>query len=212
MPFLAVQVCCLLIVVSYYVYPDMKAWLDVLAAWNKAGGWVAAGFTAAVAGGLLPELVKVAMPSRDALRQHLNDACFNFGFFFVNGILVNLFYRQQTVWWGDGVDVRTIAVKIVVDQLGFNPLVAMPYAAVAFAWRRGGYRLGNLSKTLDRRFVSHSILPIMLPAWCFWSPALVFIYALPASLQYVLFLLALAAWSILMTFIAGRRHEPVVGG
>jgi hypothetical protein len=41
-----------------------------------------------------------------------------------------------------------------------------------------------------------------LPNWLFWIPMVSIIYALPVPLQFLLFVPALAAWSLIMVFIA----------
>ena len=46
------------------------------------------------------------------------------------------------------------------------------------------------------------MLPLLLPNWCFWVPMVTIVYALPAALQFLLFVLLLAAWSLIMVFIA----------
>jgi hypothetical protein len=61
------------------------------------------------------------------------------------------------------------------------------------------------------------VLPLLLPSWCFWIPMVSIIYALPVPLQFLLFVFALGAWSLIMVSIAsgspdgdGDVEEPVL--
>ena len=47
------------------------------------------------------------------------------------------------------------------------------------------------------------MLPLLLPDWGFWIPMVLVIYAFPLALQFLLFVLALAAWSLILVVIAG---------
>jgi hypothetical protein len=45
-------------------------------------------------------------------------------------------------------------------------------------------------------------MAILIPNWLFWIPMVSIIYALPVPLQFLLFIPALAAWSLIVVFIA----------
>ena len=51
-------------------------------------------------------------------------------------------------------------------------------------------------------------MPLLIPGWAFWIPMTLMIYSLPGELQFCMFSLALAAWSLIMIFVADRRTAP----
>jgi hypothetical protein len=52
-----------------------------------------------------------------------------------------------------------------------------------------------------RWYLTH-VGPLLIPCWCFWIPMVLMVYSMPPPLQFSLFCLALAAWSLLMVFVA----------
>jgi len=77
-----------------------------------------------------------------------------------------------------------------------------------FLWRRRGYSIAATLPALRGGFYRARVLPLLIPNWCFWIPAVSVIYALPMALQFVLFVLVLAAWSLIMVFIADGHDAP----
>lgn len=72
---------------------------------------------------------------------------------------------------------------------------------LAQAWRAANYRPGPTIRQLKPSFYWERVMPVLLPNWCFWLPMCIAIYALPTNLQYVLFLLAMATWSMLASYM-----------
>ena len=58
---------------------------------------------------------------------------------------------------------------------------------------------------LRRGLYRERVIPLLLPNWLFWIPMVSVIYALPVALQFLMFIPALGAWSLIMVFIADRR-------
>jgi hypothetical protein len=90
--------------------------------------------------------------------------------------------------------------------------VWLPLIVTLYMWRNSRFRMAATLRALRRgRFYRDRVVPLMLPAWCFWIPMVSIIYALPAPLQFLLFVPALAAWSLIMVFIAdGSAKDPIV--
>ena len=204
-PFVLIQASAALVAVAYGASVSFRAAAARAAAWKGAGGlWAAAALTA-LAGGLLPELAKmVADRSRSALRGRGGEILFNTAFFALDGLIIDPLYRGEAVLFGRDTLVRTVVEKVAFDQFVFTPLWSAAIV-VLFLWRQRGYSLEATRPLLRRGFYRTRVLPLLLPNWLFWIPMVSIIYALPVPLQFLLFVPALAAWSLIMVFIAGEQ-------
>jgi len=207
-PFVLIQSVALALVGAYFLFPAVREWCQVLSAWQKSGGLVAAAIAAAVAGGVLPEIAKLlTKPERKALATRVHDIAFNCLFFGFSGVVVYYFYAYQAVLFGDDAKVSTVVKKVIVDQFGFSIVWATPYALFMFALKGASYSVGGALRELSPAKLVYRVPSMLLPIWAFWIPMVTMIYALPAALQFALFSLALAAWSLLVTVIAGPGRE-----
>jgi len=203
-PFLLIQGAAALVAVAYGASASFRAVAAQAAAWKSDGGlWAAAALTA-VAGGLLPEVAKlVADRSRSALRGRGGEILFNTAFFAFDGLVIDPLYRGEAVLFGRDALVRTVVEKVAFDQFVFTPLWSVAIV-VLFLWRQRGYSLAATRPALRGAFYRTRVLPLLVPNWLFWIPMVSIIYALPVPLQFLLFVPALAAWSLIMVFIADR--------
>lgn len=201
-PFVLIQTSAALVAVAYGASASFRAAAAQAAAWKAAGGlWAAAALTA-VAGGILPEVAKMlADRGRSALRGRGGEILFNTAFFAFDGLVIDPLYRGEAVLFGRDTLVRTVVEKVAFDQFVFTPLWSVAIV-VLFLWRQRGYSLAATRPALARGFYRTRVLPLLLPNWLFWIPMVSIIYALPVPLQFLLFVPALAAWSLIMVFIA----------
>jgi hypothetical protein len=209
-PFVLIQVAAVALATAYHFVGAVRDACAALARWKVAGGLPFAAAASAVAGGLLPELAKrltgVGLQGDGAAAGApvRRDAIpFRVGFFAAAGIVVDLLYRSEARLFGDGGDLATVAAKTAFDQFVFTPLWSVVILAV-FLWHQRGYAAAAMWSDLRRGFLRRRLLPLLLPNWFFWIPMLSIIYAFPLPLQFVLFVLVLAAWSLIMVFIAGE--------
>ena len=209
-PFLLIQLVAVALVVAYHADASVRAVCAALAAWKTAGGLPLAAATAAFAGGVLPELAKLVAqrghPST-VWRGRGGESAFNVAFFAFNGVVIDRLYRFEALLFGADARAATVVAKVAFDQLVFTP----PWVAVITAlylWRRHGFSWARtrpvlVNGGLMRGFVGERVLPLLLPDWLFWIPMVSVIYAFPVPLQFLLFALALAAWSLILVVIAG---------
>lgn len=210
-PFVLLQAAALAVVVAYYNVAPVAVALDRLADVKAQSGVAFAMIAAAVAGALLPEAAKAITqrgwrPDGPRLRELL----FLLVFFPLNGLLVDRFYALMAIVFGDGNEWTVVLAKAAVDQLVFTPFVSLPFTALAFGWRRHGYRTGPLLREIAAapgRWYALRVMTLVVVAWCFWGPMVLLIYSLPRELQVVLWAGAMAAWSLLMVFI-GNVEQP----
>jgi hypothetical protein len=200
-PFLLIQLAAVLLIVAYHMDARVRDACAVLAAWKVAGGLPFAAAAGAFAGGLLPEVAKLVASGGRRLRPRPGVVLFNVAFFAINGTVVDLLYRNEALLFGGDARVGTVAAKVAFDQFLFTPLW-LHVIVVLFLWRQQRFSLAATVRALRGSFFRARVLPLLLPAWCFWIPMVSIVYAFPLPLQFLLFVLALGAWSLIMVFIA----------
>ncbi|HEY8922942.1 MAG TPA: hypothetical protein VIU64_01105, partial [Polyangia bacterium] len=185
----------------------VRAACDAAAAAKARGGLAFAALTGALAGGWLPEIAKaLADPRARRVRGRWGGVAFNTAFFAVNGVVVDGLYRLESYLFGSQGTLGTVAAKVAFDQLVFSPTWLLIIVAL-FIWRQHGFSVARTRPLLGDGFYRRRVLPLLLPNWCFWVPMVTIVYALPAALQFLLFVLLLAAWSLIMVFIAEGRDS-----
>ena len=200
-PFILIQLAAVALVVAYHLDARVRDVCAALAAWKTAGGLPLAAATASFAGGILPELAKLATQRGASVRGRGGEIAFNVVFFAFNGVVVDSLYRGEAALFGTGADVATVAFKVAFDQLVFTPPWLCLITAL-YLWRRMGFSWARTRAALGVGFFRRRVLPLMLPDWFFWIPMVSVIYAFPLPLQFLLFVFALAAWSLILVVIA----------
>jgi hypothetical protein len=201
-PFLLIQSAAVLLVLAYHFSQSVRAACEVVAGWKTAGGLPFAALNGAVAGGLLPEVAKsLADRSLTGLRGRGGAILFNTIFFAFNGIVIDGLYGLEATLFGNQASVRAVVSKTLFDQFVFTP-IWLVLITLLFLWRQRGFSLAATRPALRRGFYRTRVLPLLIPDWLFWIPMVSIIYALPVPLQFMLFVPALGAWSLIMVFIA----------
>ena len=204
LPFLLIQGAAVALALTYYLSATVRAACVTLATWKVDGGVPFAAATGAVAGGLLPEVAKWVADRRRAHRASgPGDVLFNTAFFALCGAVIDGLYRLEARLFGDQATPAVVIVKTAFDQFVFTPLWQAVIVTL-FLWRRHGFSWAATRPALGAGFVRRHVMPLLVPAWCFWLPIVLIVYALPGPLQFLMFSFTLAAWSLIMVFIAGR--------
>ena len=213
-PALLIQAAVVTVVLAYYFWEPARAWLARLAELKREGGYLFSFVSGVLAGGLLPELLRVAVFQKWRVRrENLGNLLFGACFWGLMGMLVDALYRAQAVVFGSEVDFATVFKKTVFDQFVFTPFFTIPLTVVVLEWRQAGYRAGAVSSALGRGFYRRKVLPAVVSGLGFWLPVVVFIYSLPPLLQFPLFTLALTLWVMIITWISHAHGEaPRPGG
>lgn len=202
-PFLLLQGLALLLVVGYAVSPAARAACGRLTVFKAHAGLAFAAVTAAAAGAVLPEAAKFAvLGDRRFDRRRLRNMGFAAVAFALNGVITDLQYRGMSAVFGDARTPGTVLAKVLADQFVTTPLYGCPYWLVVYALRSNRYRPWRTVRQLTPRWYARTVLPLLLANWAFWIPMSLMIYSLPGALQFCLFLVAAAAWSLLMVFVA----------
>jgi hypothetical protein len=202
-PALVIQAAVVSVVLAYYFWEPARAWLARLAEFKRAGGYLFSLVSGALAGGLLPELLTVAVFQRGRVRrENLNGLVFGVCFWGLMGMMVDALYRAQALAFGDGVDLATVIKKAAVDQFLFTPFVSIPLTVAVFEWRHAGYRFAGTARVLSLDFYTRKVLPAVVSGVGFWLPVVLLVYCLPLPLQFPLFTLALTLWVMIFTWIS----------
>jgi hypothetical protein len=201
-PFLLIQSGAALLAIAYRVSVPFREACAVAAAWKTSGGLLLSAAISALAGGLLPEIAKLAADrGRSTLRGRGGEILFNTAFFAFDGVVIDLLYRGEARLFGGTAQLSTVVEKVAFDQFVFSPLWSI-LIVLLFLWRQRGYSLAATLPAIGQAFYQSRVVPLIVPNWLFWIPMVSIIYALPVALQFLLFVPALAAWSLIMVFIA----------
>ncbi len=208
-PFLLLQSLALLLVIAYFYNDAVRTACGGLAELKRNTGLLYSAVAAALAGVVLPEGAKaVVLGQRSFDRQRRRDIGFALVGFALNGIIVDMQYRGLALLLGHDNAPWTVISKVLADQFITTPLYGTPYWILLYGLRAHRYRPGPLLAELSVRWYLTRVLPLLIPCWCYWIPMTLMIYSLPGELQLSLFSLALAAWSLVMIFIASRPSTP----
>ena len=215
-PFLLLQIAAFTLVLAYYTVPPVRGLCGQLSALKQQSEYVFSAVAGALAGALLPEVAKAVMlADRKVTRQRLRDVGFAVGAFALNGIIIDLQYHLLAWMFGNDNHALTVIKKVIVDQLVLTPLYGTPYWIVVYEFRAQRYRLPRLLRQMSPRWYLDRVVPLLVSGWAYWTPMVLLIYVLPGPLQFCLYCFALAAWSLLIVFVATRPQEvmpPITPG
>jgi hypothetical protein len=204
-PVFILQGAMLVILIAYYLSPACADFLNRLAHYKEAHGLVFVVIAAAMAGAVVPELFVIVFFQGGRLRsQNLRNLAFTVPTWATDGILVDLMYRMNAVWFGDVVIVPVVIAKILVDQLGYNPFIAAPCEVLVYEWKNEGFSWKSVRRALTWEHYKEKIVPTLLATWAVWAPLMAIIYSLPYPLQFPLFSIALSFWVLLLTYMTNR--------
>ncbi len=202
---LLIQACALLFVLVYYYLPTTHTFFEFLSTAKSNGGLLFASITTVFSGGIIPESLKAFFRPKESIGPKASELMHQFTMWALLGILIDFFYKFQTILFGDTSSLLTVFKKAIFDQLVFTPLVALPFITSWFLLFEVNYKLKPWLAKLHLNTLVDRILPLWAIALSFWPIMLLVIYSLPALLQFPLFLFGNAAFSILMIFIIRRQ-------
>ncbi|MGC3992456.1 MAG: hypothetical protein QM796_22700 [Chthoniobacteraceae bacterium] len=208
-PGLIIQCAMLGLLLGYYYWPPLRDLLGTVAGWKQHLGYGFSFFTYAVAGGLLPEVLRVLVLQKGAIHaSNLRDARFGFFFWGIMGMSGDTCYRVQGLLFGNEPTLAVVLIKMAADQFIYTPLWGTAAIVVAYDWHHYGFTLRALRNCLTLDFYRVQVLPSLVTGWAVWIPLVAIIYALPPLLQVPFAALATSFWSLLVTFM--RRQATAV--
>jgi hypothetical protein len=206
-PGLVLQSVALALVLAYYFVPEAHGVFSRIALRREAGGYFFSALSTAICGGVLPFLYLRANPATRTAHPWSQFAFFA-GYWAWKGAEVDLLYRSLNRLFGHEVVFLTVAAKVLMDQLVYNPLYATPVGALCYAWKNAGFRWAPVIADLRAgRWYLRRVVPAQLALGCVWVPVVSCVYALPPALQIPLFNVVLCFWSLLFASITSRQHR-----
>jgi hypothetical protein len=195
----------LLVLIGYYSSARFAHLLNRLAHFKSDHGLAFVVVAAVLAGAIVPELFVVLFFQRGRFRrENLRNLAFTIPTWGIDGILVDLMYRLNAVWFGDVTTVWVVTAKILVDQLGYNPFFAAPAEVLVYEWKNEGFSWKATRRAFTWEHYRDKIMPTLLATWAVWGPLMAIIYSLPFALQFPLFSIALTFWVLLLTYMTNR--------
>ena len=192
-------------VVAFYVWPEFARATEAIGPWRARYGLPMSFLLGFVAGGAVPEVAKVA--TRQAKRFDWRTLGFVGLVYGLLAVQIDLFYLLQSLWFGTGTDVGTIAKKLAVDMGLAAPLVFIPYTVGMFLWRERGFRLRAIPTFFRWEIYRDRVLTIQVMNWFVWVPVLCALYALPLALQFPLSMLIEACWTLLVVVMTAPKPD-----
>jgi hypothetical protein len=194
---------------AYYAVPATRPAFTALSDLRTSTGFAFSFLAAALAGGPLPELLRIAIfQNFRPTRANLTGLLFGSAFWGAMGVLIDAFYRVQSHLFGADPTVAAITAKVLLDMLAFTPFVGVPLASTAYLWKAHGFDNAIFGDVLNLRGYRRHILPVLIPNWAVWGPVVCVIYALPTGLQFPTYVLAQAFWTLVLTTLTTKTTPP----
>ena len=194
------------VVGSYYWVPAVSGFWQAVGElklrWSYAFSLVATVLAAVWLPAFAQRLMGV-LPEKNRLRRLVLMTLF-WGY---RGMEIDLFYRFQGWLFGVNNDVRTLVLKVLVDQFIMSPLWFVPTYLIALRWVDMGGSWTQLRASLGRDFWLRTCPTVLLTNWLVWIPTLALVYSLPPALQFPLFSLVMCFFILLVTLLA-RGDRP----
>jgi len=196
----------LVLVLAYYFHPATHAALERVTGLRDRMGLLFPMLGTVICGAILPVLYLRSDPATRGDYQ-LRNCAFLVLFWAYKGVEVELWYRLLAYLVGSGHNVQTIAIKCVLDQFVYCPLFAVPMTVLGLSFNHAGLRWEPLLADFRAgRWYRRQILPTLIANAAIWIPVVCLVYALPLSLQTLLFDLVLCFYILTVAHITRRAQ------
>ena len=207
---MAIQAAALMAAAAYYLIPQVQPALASVAEFKKQVGLPFAAVSTALAGVVLPEAARAITRQK---RSSLGDLGYQAMLYAILGVTIDLLYRGLAELLGGKASIGLVAEKILVDQLVYSPLFSIPLSTFVFLFRDVRFDWGRVLGAVRNGEFAKRYVALLITCWGFWGPVLAAVYAMPSNLQFVMFLCAEGAWSLLLVTVAVQpgRDQPQRG-
>ena len=159
-----------------------------------------------ISAALLPEILRVVFSQGGkATRSNLWNFLTAAPFWGLMGMLIDLFYRGQALWFGVGNDWPTILIKVLVDQFLFSPFLSNPLSVGYFSWRDLHFSVPAARTIFRPGFYFDRVFPVQVAGWCIWIPGVCMVYFMPSELQIPVATLLQSFWVLVFLLINRPR-------
>lgn len=204
LPFVAIQVVGLAIVLAYSLVPAVERAFDVLTDAKARGGMPFAAAALAFACGIMPEIFKTATGvDRTITRERVSFTLHAVVLFALLGAIQVHFYDVLARAFGESRGTGVVFAKTAIDMMLWSPLFSVPLICFTFTLRKHGYRFAPAFAELGVGWYLRDVVPLLVVNMAYWWPMGLLMYSLPAKMTFVYGVIGSAASSTLMTAIAG---------
>lgn len=205
------QVVGISVVLAYYFVPAFQDLLQQIALLKEQGGYLFSAAATALFGGLFPFITQILLEKEKPTSLHFRVGLFIVLFWAYRGAEVDLFYRYQSIWFGDDLLFSTILKKTVVDQFIYSPFWCTWIVTLGLLFKDSGLSIRKLRSGLDRTFLMTTLPTIVISTWMIWIPAVAIIYSLPPLLQIPMMNLVVCFYAILLLYLTRHRKDFQTG-
>lgn len=209
LPGLLLQALMVVFLSAYVMHDGTQRFLAQVADLKQEAGYLFAFVSYILSAALLPEVLRVGFFQKGRLtRWNVWNFLTAAPFWGCLGMVVDLLYRCQVVWFGAGNDWQTIVPKVLVDQLIYSPFIGTPITIAYFIWRDSGFRAGARRQIFRGGFFRERVLPVQVAGWCIWVPGVCVVYFMPSALQVPVAVLIQCFWVLVFTLV-NRPAPPI---
>ena len=153
---------------------------------------------------VVPEIAKLITRQKEH-KLTARDFAFLAVYYALLGLFLENFYILLTQFIGTGTDLKTVIIKIAIDQLVMSVFFTMPYVTSFFLWRDSGYNFAQMQERVRQGEFWQRYFPTLITCWMYFGPMTIVIYTLPTALNYPVSMAANAAWSLIMVAMGTRK-------
>ncbi|MDD3147745.1 MAG: hypothetical protein PHD82_10610 [Candidatus Riflebacteria bacterium] len=193
----------LIFFVAYATNSSFSAWLAKVSALKISVGYPFSFFVYVLSAALMPEILQILFLQKGRVSiKNLHNFFFVGLLFGCIGIITDIFYGFQALWFGEAGGLKSLFLKAFVDQGLYSPVANFILVSIFFL-RENGIRKEALKKILTAKFALVKVLPVVVAGWCVWIPGVMLVYSMPTALQLPVASLILCFWVLIFTFVAG---------
>lgn len=202
LPGLLLQALMVVFLALYVKHEGTRQFLADVANLKHEAGYTFAFISYVISAALLPEILRVGFFQNGRMtRWNLWNFLTAAPAWGCIGMLVDLFYRCQAMWFGTGNDWLTILCKMLVDQFIYSPFVGTPLTIAYFAWRDMRFRPRALKQALRPSFLVERVFMVQVAGWCIWIPGVCLVYFMPSEMQVPVAVLIQCFWVLVFTLV-----------
>lgn len=205
LPGLLLQSLMIVFFMAYAAHEGTRQFLAQVADFKHEAGYSFAFVSYILAAAVLPEVLRIGFFQGCRIyRKNLWNIVTAAPIWGGIGLLVDLFYRFQEMWFGAGNVWTVVVLKMAVDQFVFSPFLCTPLNVGALAWRDEKFRPSALKNIVTQDFYFGRVFPIQVGGWLIWIPGVCLVYFMPSSLQLPVAVLIQTFWVLIFTTIGER--------
>jgi hypothetical protein len=195
----------LTLVILYYRHEPSRNFFDFFGNLKTRHGIVYGILSTTLFAGVIPYLYLLL--TKSIKKNYLPELLFYIFFWASKGAEVDLFYTQQSVWFGNTADTWVIIRKTVIDQFVFTVVWVAPTIAIFYEWKNVGFKFVLLKNSLNKSFLKTQLPTIIFANWIVWIPTVSIIYILPLQLQLPIANIVLCFWVLLLAILNKNKSE-----